>query len=169
MNIKKGNIKNINVKLTSMTLALTLLTSGLTGCAKEFKYTKELNNGETITTVNGVMDANSVKNLKLIELKVDDSRVLFLTKKILYNKFQNSEVSVEYKNIFDDCKIFSIYRDAEENDKQAIKLVGEESLSDYLSLYGYTQNKYTIDDLEKIFYEIKDNDKYKDSRFIVKR
>ena len=55
MRLKKGKVSNINKKLLTSVLTLTLLTTSLTGCTKDFNYNKQVQNGEYVVEATGTM------------------------------------------------------------------------------------------------------------------
>lgn len=154
-------INNINKKLLSGGVALSLIASSLVGCTKDFNYNKNYGGNGSIVEVTGTMDSKSANKLKVIELQVDDQNLLFLARKCDINTQHNGVrvLTYEYWDVFQDFKIVSVgEKDSNKSEFFSdVRLMNEENLENYLLCYGDKQDEYTIDDLKKVFSKIEEN------------
>lgn len=173
MKIGNEKITNIDRKLVSCGLMLTLVTTSLTGCTKDFQYTRDYKNESFVVEVTGTMDSKNVEDLRVVELKVSDQHLLFLARKydIVTQKDGNRIHTYEYWDVFEDFKIIS-FTDEEDSDidyKQGeVILVQEEPFENYLLCYGTKKREYTIEDLKTIFDKIEKNYEFQDDKQLVK-
>ena len=177
MKFSKGTVSNISKKIIAGTLTLAFVVTSLTGCAKDFNYSKEVKNGHYVVQVDGVMKSSVAENLKVIELNVDGESVLFLArreeKQILLEN-GNEGICYDYWDVFKNFKILSLMSEKETNPLEMetgieiIKVVKEQSLKNYLQYYGYKNKQYTIDDLRKIFEKIQEDYVFENNKKLVK-
>ena len=174
--MKKINMKYISPKIVSTALALTLITTSLAGCTKDFQYKIENISGKDVVIVSGTMDRDIAEDLKIIELKVFDENYLFLTRRSDIGKTVNGRwaYTYEYWDVFENYKIISLTGEKGVNpidinsNEEGIELVKEESLNNYLLYYGYKNKEYDIETLKEIFYKIQYNYEFESDKQLVK-
>ena len=175
MRLKKGKVSNINKKLLTSVLTLTLLTTSLTGCTKDFNYNKQVQNGEYVVEATGTMESKIAEELKVLELNIYGEKTLFLARR--YDKEiilkDNKEYIYEYWDVFDDFKIIDLNSEKSTNPikidtgNENVKIVKEESLKKYLEYYEYNKKEYTSEELKYIFNKIQENYKFENQKVLV--
>ena len=130
-------INNINKRLLSTSLAVTMTLTTLTGC---YSY-KEDENGDVY--LDGEMSYETLSEYKLIELKTLNGSRLYIA---------------DYDDAFGDCKYKDVFTgltiyDAKDKDT-SIELVSEYKLGDYLVALGDLKKNYTSDDIYGVLNDI---------------
>lgn len=175
MKLKKGKVNNINKKLLTGVLTFTLLTTALTGCTKDFNYTKQVQNGDYVVEVTGTMESKIAEELKVLELDIAGETTLFLARRYdkEINSKDNKEYIYEYWDVFDDFKIIDLSSEKQTNPinidtgYENVKIVKEESLKKYLQYYEYDKKEYTSEELKDIFNKIQENYKFENQKVLV--
>ena len=151
MKLNKGKVDNINKKILSSALALTLTFTTLTGCAKGFKYQKEIVNGEVVTKVSGKINSDK---LRLIELEI-------------YGEKDNI---TEYWDVFENYKVIELEKDLNIYEKDnGVKVISNQPYDEYLKYYGYKGNSFDIDELKESFNITRQFYEFNENRKIVKK
>ena len=178
--MKNINIKNVSSTILSTALAITLITTSMTGCTKDFRYVSTKENGEQVVQAIGTMDFKTAESLKVIEIKIHNDHMLFLARKtkndIRLKEYEGVEKRrYQYWDVFDDFKIIELKGEAGQDvaeidyEVEEVDFLKEESLKKYLDEYGYKQKEYSVNELESIFEKIKDNYQYTNDKTLVKK
>lgn len=163
MKFSKGTVKNINKKLVSGLLVLTLTTTGLAGCVQynnfDYSVTEQ---GEY--QVSGVIDYELFKNYRfiVIENKENNTNEFYIckAKHIIPTYTRHYYV---YFNVFNNEKVF------DENKADGTRnLICFATLENYLYATNNIKKYYTIDDIEQIFNEMKENYLNENNKQLVK-
>lgn len=161
MKLNKGKVDNLNKKILSSALALTLTFTTLTGCAKGFKYQKEIVNGEVVTKVSGKINSDK---LRLIELEIYGEKELYLTMPIKKDNI------TEYWDVFENYKVIELRNDSNAYEKDDdIKVISNQSYDEYLKYYGYKGNSFDIDELKESFNITRQFYEFNENKTIVKK
>ena len=143
MKLNKGKVDNINKKILSGALALTLTFTTLTGCAKSFKYSKVIENNKLSTSVTGKISANK---LRLIELNIYGEKELRLV-----TTTKNNDTT-EYWDVFENYKVIELRNSSNVFEKdENIKIENEQKYKDYLIRYGYKGNYFKMREIKESF------------------
>ena len=175
MKFGKGKIKNINKKIISGTLAFALVAT-LSGCTKDFNYTRELKDGKYSVIVTGDIDWKNACNLKLLELRVQDENVLFLARRYEKKKRENNieKIIYQYYDVFEDFKIIDLIGEKgqlieEINYKtENVEFVKEQLLEDYLTIDDYKKQSYSVEELKELYKRIKQNYEFEKTKKRIK-
>lgn len=143
MKTNKVIINNINKKLLAGTIALTLLTTSFTGCARTdyFEYTT---NKQGENTCKNVVEYSRIENgeYKVIVLEYKSTLAIYITEKV-------SAGRDHYYSVFGYNEVYS-------NDGSFETVLLEESnLVDYLVTYDRVQKNYTEEEMQEILEQIK--------------
>lgn len=143
-------LKNINKKILSGTLAMTLVMVPMSGCTdfNTFDYTV---NEDGQYEVSGNIDYELLKDYEfvVIENKEYATTEYYLCKK--FHTVGRGPYSEWYLNVFNDQQVFSTKAQEERN------LVYSEDLENYLYATNNIKKNYTVEDVELIFEEMKEN------------
>lgn len=143
MKLNKGKVDNINKKILSSALVLTLTFATFTGCAKGFKYSKVIENNKLTTNVTGKISANK---LRLIELNIYGEKELRLVTTI-----KNNDIT-EYWDVFENYKVIELRNSSNVFEKDDnIKIENEQKYKDYLIYYGYKGNYFKMREIKESF------------------
>lgn len=178
MKYKNIKVQNISKRILTTVFALTLVTTSLTGCTKDFRYERTNINGKYVVSVSGDIDYKTAGKLKVIEINICGENMLFLARKYesaIRTKDANNKINYQYLDVFQDFKIIELIGESDENiaeidsDNSNVKFIKEENLEKYLNEYGYNQKEYSIDELEEIFEKIEENYQFNDTKTLVKK
>ena len=173
MKFKKGTIKNINKKIISGTLAFALVAT-LSGCSKDFNYTRELKDGEYFVEVAGDIDFNNACNLILLELNIRGKNVLFLSRCYEKKTHENGveKIIYEYYDVFEDLKIIDLIGETkqvtEEIKNKNVKFIKEQPLGNYLIDDNYKRKSYSVEELKEIMEKIEQNYNFENNKKLIK-
>lgn len=151
MNIKKGKIKNINKKLIAGALVFTLVTVPLTGCEgyEEFEYTTN-EQGEYIAS--GRIGYRTLKDCCFLAIENSTYSIVeyYIADEIKHNGRYSPTYST-YEDIFSGQQIFST------KDSNNRKILICDVLEDYLYASNNVKASYSIEEVEVMFEELKEN------------
>ena len=157
MKFSKGEIQNINKRLLSGVLSLTLMTVPLFGCnGTELKYEKN-SQGEMVCVSN--IKHSYIEKYKVVVFGINNNQLFYITKVV---DGKNDHYYEEYYNIFGGELIYS------SNKESSLKIIKEEELINYLVLYDKVQQEYSEEDLKEILEQIKVDYKKETDKRLVK-
>ena len=163
MKFGKGTVKKINKKLVSGLLALTLTTTGLSGCVQYNNFDYSVNEqGEY--QVSGVVDYELFKNYRFIVIENEKNNMneFYICKAKHFTPTYGRHYYV-YIDVFNNQKVFNENKIDDMRD-----LVTFETLENYLYETDNIKEFYTIDDIKQIFNEMKANYLKENSKQLVK-
>ena len=166
MKFSKGVVKNINKKLLTGTLILTLVTTPLTGCSSS---TMDCNRFEYSVNEQGEYDVSGTVDYEVLKeyyfLVVENSSYNTTEFYICYKDFHHRKYQQSYNtyyNIFNNQEIF----DESLEDNRTILFSGK--LEDYLFAYNKIKANYKKEDVEQILEEMKKNYLKENNKQLVK-
>lgn len=180
MKYKNVKIENISKRILTTALTLTLITTSLTGCTKDFKYERTTVNGKYVVNVSGDIDYKTASKLKVMELNVCGENILFLARKYETNASLkktngNNKIKYQYLDVFEDFKIIELSGDVGEYvtdidyENPEVDFVKETDLDYYLNEYGLVQRKYSFAELKYVFDTIQNNYEFKNGKTLIKK
>lgn len=148
-------------KLLTYILTMSLSAATLGGCgsssdSSRFNYSTN-ENGETV--VEGTISYNSLKDYKVVELRFLDSPSQLIIAKLI----EVPEVSrnTRYKDIITGKSVYYVF-------DESITIINEINLEGFLSAYDEVKERYTIEDVEKIYNKIVENYEFATDKVLKK-
>lgn len=164
MNLKKGRINNINKKLIAGALTMTLVMVPMSGCARPNSIDEHYTGFEYTVSEDGRYEATGKIDYQLlkdyefvvIENKTYDVTEYYICKYIFVNNsdfdFANFGDQV-YTDIYNNQIIFKIMHPVD----NAKRMIYSEKLENYFYATNNIKKNYTVEDVELIFSEMKEN------------
>lgn len=151
MKIKNGKIKNINKKLISGALVFTLVMVPLTGCEgyEKFEYTTN-EQGEYVAS--GRIDYELLSGYYFLVIENSTYNVVeyYIADEIKHTGVYSPTYST-YEDIFSGQQIFTT------KDSDSRKILICDDLEDYLYASNNVKASYSIEEVEAMFEELKQN------------
>ena len=161
MRFSKGTIKNINRKLITGALALTLITTGLASCSGEnivFDYSV---NEQGEYEVNGNVSYERLDKCRFVVIENTSYNVMeFYICKYVAQPGSGIYSYPNYFNVFNGQRI--------NDNSNSRKIVHSEILEDYLYATSNIKANYTVEDVEQILEEMKQNYLKQNNKQLVK-
>lgn len=135
-----------NSRLLASLLTVSLVTTNVTGCSNDkisYVVTDEGKN-----EIDGTVDYDYLKDCKVIKVCIFDEEKIYIAKK----KTDWSDGWACYYDILDNKKICRISKESNSNNiilREAI------DINDYLLYYDEVKEKYSKEDIKRIFEKIK--------------
>ena len=153
MKINKGTIRNINKKLISGLLIVSL-AAPLAGCdSKEntgsYSWLEYKKDDSGAFVCNDVMTYEQIRDTKVIELGFDGRQTVYLAYLIDYSTALSNR-SRTYYNVFGGQILY-----VKPDDDTELTILYEANLVDYLVSYDKVQDTYKEEELKKILEQIK--------------
>lgn len=164
MKINKGKILNINKRLISGGLSLTLVTLSLTGCGTNGRLEYEINeHGDNVCVSEASYDY--LKECKVLVFEKNSKIMVCLAKEVNYDTYYNNYTA--YYNIFGEQEIYRDGRDGNEK-INSLKLLSNEPFVNYLIEYDKIKDTYTEQELKEIVDMIRDDYQKENNKELVK-
>ena len=161
MKFSKGTIKNLNKRLLSGALCLTLIMVPLSGCDSSKLRYKENSQGEMVCINN--IKYQYIKKYKVVVLEIEDDIVFYIAKPIQLDPLGTGVPYADYYNVFGGQLVYST-----KDDDSKIKKIYDEYLTNYLISYDKVKEEYSEQELKEILELIKIDFKKQINRQLVK-
>lgn len=165
MKIKNGVVKNINKKILSGAVALTLLTVSLTGCTSQkyqkFEYSV---NEQGEYQVNGTIDYELLKNCWFLVIDNPKYNIKeFYICDGIYHWAKYSEDCYSYANIFNNQEVFNPKKDGNRS------IIFSTKVDEFLLAYNNVKANYTKEDIEQLLEQMKNNYEKENNKQLIKQ
>lgn len=142
-------IKNINKKILSGILAVTVLTTPLAGCKGSTLKYEENSQGKFVCVDN--IKYEYLKEYKVLVLGNKDDMFFYIAKEQKIDDYGSRETYTEYYDIFGGNLVYT------DNTESDLKMITVTELRYYLFDHNLIKKEYTEQDVKKILEIVKDD------------
>lgn len=158
MKFSKGKIRNVNKKILSGAIVLTIASTSLTGCNnknRKINFGSGFKNDTSTVYYYGHIGYDRISKCRIIGIEVFDNTEFFFTYYV---------PNEGYYNIFGDEKI---YNDPDNDNGNRTKVI-DISAIDYLVYYNEVLSNYAPDDINRVLEKVKNDYTKENNKQLVK-
>lgn len=153
--------------LIASSIATALATVSLSGCGDDIKKFEYQVNSEGDIDATGVTEYDYLKNCYILVLNYNDDTKKYFVASVTTGGGYRSLISYKYYNIENDKVILTVKGDKIQN--ETISSYEAIPLCDYLTKDDYVKAEYSIDDIDKILENYKNEYGTDDSKKLIKK